>query len=160
MFTLDFNSNSFVVNEFMYDPLSDTIRFQYSTENPNDFKDELYSDGAIEELTCDDINTFVGYTRITRFYANYDEGNDIWDCYVTLEKDQTLYQKLVDRITQLEESKAEIDVIKDEVSALQKVNITALMEKDLISNDKATEIVDELGSVDSGKVGSLKGDKS
>lgn len=155
------DGNAFILNEFSYDSLSDILRFEYSAKSPVDFKNELFSDGALDRITDDDGNVFEGYTKVTRFYMQYDQLYDMWSCYISLEKDETMYQKLMNRIEELEKSNAELTVMKRDISALQLVNAKSLSEKGLISSEIATRLAEnaaELSNIDGQiAIGDLKG---
>lgn len=128
-----FNTKSLDEESLSYDEVTDRVNIIIHTTDVNSVAEVILDQDNLSSIRTEK-DIFEGYTKIRAFSSNYDEGLGRFICFISLEPDESIHEKLIKRIKALEDAK--VDIVED-VQALQKVNLATLIKDGLISDDKA-----------------------
>ena len=128
-----------MVNFFSYDELADKIRIEAKTGDPGEFKEEFFNELDKGKFIVDDLNEFEGYTRVTTFFANYNRDNDeLWAISLTIERDASTYEKVIERITNLERDGATmVTKLNENAKAIKELSASTTAFKEVILKGNA-----------------------
>lgn len=120
----------------VYDNMTDRINIQFLVDDVTALSKVVLDPEKTNDIHTE-TDTFKGYNKITTFFSQYDISEGKHRCYLTLEKDETTYEKLIKRISELETAKTEL---VNDVRNLQRVNLVDLVKEKLIPDDLASAL--------------------
>lgn len=156
-----FNTKSLSEESLTYDEMTDRLSMVIHTDNVDSVAQVVLDPDNLSSIYTE-TDTYKGYTKIRTFASRYDASLGKFVCFISLESDESVHEKLVKRINALETAKTEI---VNDVRNLQKVNLVDLVKEKLIPDDLASAltIVDKQekdldGKIIDAQIGIMEGD--
>lgn len=131
-----FNTKSLSEESLVYDETTDRVDIIIHTDNVDSVAQVILDPDNLSSIHTE-TDTFNGYTKIRTFASRYDVSLGKFVCFISLESDESIHEKIIKRIAALESTKTEL---VNDVRNLQRVNLVGLVKEKLIPDDLASAL--------------------